>query len=206
MENAFLTGFFLGISLIFAIGAQNAFVFRQGILQKHVFIVALFCAVSDSILICLGVTGISFLIGDIISEFSKILFGFTAIWLFIYGIIRLHAALLNRYTFEELSTEVSSLKAVILILAIFTFANPHVYLDTVILIGSISQQFSGVNIVFYTLGACIASFMWFFGIAYSSKILTPFMQNHRAWQIFDVLIAIIMFIISYNLASLANWF
>ena len=86
---AFATGFFLGISLIFAIGAQNVFVLRHGILQQHVFYIALFCAISDAALITLGVTGISYFFNNFVDKFSSLLFGISSIWLSCYGIIRL---------------------------------------------------------------------------------------------------------------------
>ena len=143
MIQSFLTGFFLGFSLIVAIGAQNTFVLRQGILGQHVFYVALFCAVADALLICIGVAGISFFLNTFISQNSNILFGLSAVWLSGYGAIRLRSALKSNQT---INIEVSKLKGLfptISIAAALTFLNPHVYLDTMILIGSISQQFSG---------------------------------------------------------------
>jgi L-lysine exporter family protein LysE/ArgO len=205
MYTAFLTGFFLGISLIVAIGAQNAFVLRQGILQKHVFKVALFCAISDSILICIGITGISFIAGNFITEHSKLIFGISSLWLFTYGIFRLVSAIKNQYKINEVNNEASNFKSVLTIVTLFTFFNPHVYLDTMILIGSVSQQFKGIYVIYYAIGACFASFIWFFGISYGARILNPLMQKTRSWQIFDILIAIIMFVISFNLASAGNW-
>ena len=145
MMTPLLTGFFLGISLIVAIGAQNAFVLRQGIIGKHVFYVALFCAVSDSLLISFGVTGISIFFNSFINEYSKIFFGLTSLWLFGYGIIRLRSAFKANTIVEIVYADSKSLKSTISILAILTFANPHVYLDTMVLIGSLSQQFTGGN-------------------------------------------------------------
>ena len=89
MLPAFLTGFFLGLSLIVAIGAQNAFVLRQGIIGQHVFYVALFCALSDALLICIGIIGISFFLNNFIAQFSDLLFGFSAIWLAFYGVMKI---------------------------------------------------------------------------------------------------------------------
>ena len=93
MVSAFLTGFFLGLSLIVAIGAQNAFVLRQGILKLHVFHIALFCSISDSILIILGVSGVSYFLDGFIQNNSKIIFGFAALWLLAYGLLRIRSAL-----------------------------------------------------------------------------------------------------------------
>ena len=205
MISAFLTGFFLGISLIVAIGAQNAFVIRQGIIGQHVFYVALFCAVSDTLLISLGVTGISFFLNNFVSEISNLLFIFSAIWLSGYGILRLKAAF-KSYTTLEIEPSLSKgLLPTLSIVAVLTFANPHVYLDTMILIGSVSQQFPGENKLVYALGASLASFVFFFSLAYGAKLLAPKMQSPSSWRILDLLIALIMFTIAIKLAYAGNW-
>jgi len=202
---SFITGFFLGLSLIIAIGAQNTFVLRQGILGQHVFYVALFCALSDALLICIGVAGISFFLNTFINQNSNILFGLSAVWLSGYGAIRLRSALKSNQT---INIEVSKLKGLfptISIAAALTFLNPHVYLDTMILIGSISQQFSGFYKVTFAFGAVLASFVFFFSLAYGAKILSPLMQHQSAWRTLDCLIALIMFTIAFQLASAGNW-
>ena len=201
----FLTGFFLGISLIVAIGAQNAFVLRQGILRQNVFYVALFCSIADTLLIILGIAGISYFFNDFVIENSKIIFGIASLWLFIYGLLRLRSAFRSNLEIIIDNHESSSLLNTISMISVFTFANPHVYLDTMILIGSISQQFLGINKLFFGLGACCASFIWFFGIAYGAHLLNPIMQKPKHWRILDSLIALIMFIIAINLASRGNW-
>ena len=205
MLSAFLTGLFLGLSLIVAIGAQNAFVIRSGILRNHIFYIALFCAISDSLLIILGIAGISFFLKDFINEFSNIIFGFSALWLFSYGLLRIRSALINNYITVDNNSKSSSLLKAISIVAVFTFVNPHVYLDTMILIGSISQQFLDTNRIYFAIGACTASFIWFFSIAYGAKLLTPIMQKPAHWRNLDLLIALIMFVIAFNLASQGNW-
>ena len=205
MLSAFLTGFFLGLSLIVAIGAQNAFVIRSGILRNHIFYIALFCAISDSLLIIIGIAGISFFLKDFIDEFSNLIFGFSALWLFSYGLLRIRSALINNYITVDNNSKSSSLLKAISIVAIFTFVNPHVYLDTMILIGSISQQFLDTNRIYFAIGACTASFIWFFSIAYGAKLLTPIMQKPSHWRNLDLLIALIMFVIAFNLASQGNW-
>ena len=201
MVSALLTGFFLGLSLIVAIGAQNAFVLRQGILRQHVFYVALFCSISDALLIIIGIFGISYFFNSFVHEYSKIMFGFASLWLCIYGFIRLNSVFKGNSNIIESNIKSSSLKNAISITAIFTFANPHVYLDTMILIGSISQQFEDFNRVYFLFGACLASFAWFFGIAYGAQLLTPLMQSPKHWRVLDAFIASIMFIIAYKLAS-----
>ena len=205
MLSAFLTGFFLGFSLILAIGAQNTFVLRQGILGQHVFYVALFCAVSDALLISIGIVGISFFLDNFINQHSSILFVLSAIWLSGYGVIRLLSAFKSNKTIEVKMSESKGLFPTISVVAILTFLNPHVYLDTMILIGSISQQFYGFNKISYALGAILASFIFFFVLAYGARLLNPIMQQPSSWKILDSLIALIMFSIAFNLASAGNW-
>ena len=205
MLQSFLTGFFLGLSLIVAIGAQNAFVLRQGILGQHVFYVALFCALADALLIIIGVAGISFILNSVINEISNILFGFSALWLSGYGILRLNAVFKSDIMIEIDASKSKDLLPTISIAAILTFANPHVYLDTMVLIGSISQQFLGYYKIAFAIGACLASFVFFFSLAYGAKLLEPIMQRPYSWRILDGLIAVIMFTIAFKLASAGNW-
>ena len=129
MFSAFFTGFFLGLSLIVAIGAQNAFVLRHGILRQHVFYIALFCAVSDAALIFLGVTGISFFFNNFVDQFSNILFGISSIWLSGYGIIRLKSVFKSNSSIDIEKTTAKGLFPTLIALFILTFANPHVYLE-----------------------------------------------------------------------------
>ena len=205
MSTAFLTGFLLGLSLIVAIGAQNTFVLRQGILGQHVFYVALFCALSDALLICIGVAGISFFLNNFISQNSNILFALSAVWLVGYGVIRLRSALKSNNTIEIEASTIKGLLPTISVAAVLTFLNPHVYLDTMILIGSISQQFSGFHKIIFTFGAVLASFIFFFSLAYGARLLIPIMTRPFAWKILDGIIALIMFIIAFKLASAGNW-
>ena len=205
MLEPLLIGFFLGLSLIIAIGAQNAFLLRQGILRQHVFYTALFCSIADTFLIILGIGGISYFFNDFVSEHSKVIFGIASLWLILYGLFRIRSAFRSNSSIITNAHESSSLLTTISVVSILTFANPHVYLDTMILIGSISQQFQGFNRAYFAFGACSASFVWFFAIAYGAKLLTPIMQKPRHWRILDSLIAIIMFIIAINLASQGGW-
>ena len=205
MIQSFLTGFLLGLSLILAIGAQNTFILRQGILGQHVFYVALFCALSDALLICIGVAGISFFLNNFISQNLNILFALSAIWLVGYGVIRLRSALKSNNTIEIEASTIKGLLPTISVTAVLTFLNPHVYLDTMILIGSISQQFSGLHKIIFTFGAVLASFIFFFSLAYGARLLIPIMQLPFSWRILDSLIALIMFAIAFQLASAGNW-
>ena len=205
MLMAFSTGFFLGLSLIVAIGAQNSFVLRQGITGQHIFYVALFCALSDSLLITIGVFGVSFFLNNYAPQIINWLFGFSAVWLSGYGILRLKNAFISdaAIEFNELSSK--KLLPTLAILAILTFANPHVYLDTILLIGTISNQFSAENKLAFLLGASLASFVFFFSLGYGARLLTPLMKRPLSWRILDSFIAFIMFTIAFNLASSINW-
>ena len=205
MIPSFLTGFFLGFSLIVAIGAQNTFVLRQGILGQHVFYIALFCALSDTLLISIGVAGISFFLNNFINQNLNILFGLSAVWLAGYGILRLKSVFKSDKTIEIEVSTLNGLFPTISIAAVLTFLNPHVYLDTMILIGSISQQFSGFYKITFALGACLASFVFFFSLAYGAKLLTPVIQRPFSWKILDSLIALIMFTLAIKLAYVGNW-
>jgi L-lysine exporter family protein LysE/ArgO len=205
MLSAFLTGFFLGLSLIVAIGAQNIFVLRQGVLRQHIFYVALFCALSDAFLICIGIVGISFFFNNFVNQFADLLLGFSSIWLASYGAVRLISAFKSNSTIQIETSTPKSLLPTLTILTVLTFANPHVYLDTMVLIGSVSQQFIGNTKILFAIGASLASFVFFFSLAYGAKLLAPIMQKPSSWRTLDFLIALIMFTIAIKLAYAGNW-
>ena len=206
MLSAFLTGFILGFSLILAIGAQNSFVLRQGLMDRHIFAVALFCALSDALLISIGVAGISIFLNNYIDLVSDWLFGISAIWLAGYGLLRLRDAINGKSALISENSSVNGLVSTLSFLVILTFANPHVYLDTVILIGSVSQQFPGNTKLAYVLGASLASFVFFFSLAYGAKFLSPIMQRPIAWRLLDSFIAFVMFILAIKMADAGGWF
>ena len=206
MLSAFLTGFILGFSLILAIGAQNSFVLRQGLMGRHVFIVALFCSISDALLISIGVGGISLFLNNYIDLVSDWLFGISAIWLSGYGLLRLRDAIKGKSAFISKNSSVNGLVSTLSFLSVLTFANPHVYLDTVVLIGSVSQQFPGNTKFAYVFGASIASFVFFFSLAYGAKFLSPIMQRPIAWRLLDSFIAFVMFTLAFKMAQAADWF
>ena len=206
MLSAFLTGFILGFSLILVIGAQNSFVLRQGLMGRHVFTVALFCSLSDAILIIIGVVGISIFLSNFIDLASDWLFAFATIWLTGYGLLRLKDAVKGDSALVAASTVNNGIASTLSFLVILTFANPHVYLDTVILIGSVSQQFPGNTKFAYALGASIASFVFFFSLAYGAKFLSPVMQRPIAWRLLDSFIAFVMFGLAIKMTYIAGWF
>ena len=206
MLSAVLTGFVLGFSLILAIGAQNSFVLRQGLIGRHVFIVALFCSISDALLISIGVAGISIFLSNYIDLVSDWLFSISAIWLLGYGLLRLRDAINGKSVLIAKDSSVNELASTLSFLSVLTFANPHVYLDTVILIGSVSQQFPGNAKLAYVLGASLASFVFFFSLAYGAKFLSPIMQKPIAWRLLDSFIAFVMFILAIKMANAGGWF
>ena len=207
MLSALLTGFILGFSLILAIGAQNSFVLRQGLMGRHVFTVALFCSLSDAVLISIGVAGISIFLNNFINLVSDWLFGISAIWLAGYGLLRLRDAVIGKSVLIAENSSVNGLASTLSFLSVLTFANPHVYLDTVVLIGSVSQQFPDNNTkLAYVLGASMASFVFFFSLAYGAKFLSPVMQRPIAWRLLDSFIAFVMFGLAIKMTYIAGWF
>ena len=203
---AFFTGVAIGFSLILAIGAQNAFVLRQGLLRQHFFAVALFCSLSDAILIAVGVSGVSWFIGDLIKVYSFWVFGAAAVWLMVYGTTHLRSAVRqNRLILDEVQAE-KSLLSVLSTAALFTFGNPHVYLDTVVLIGTMAMKFVPYERVLFAAGASLASFVFFFSLAYGARLLAPKMKNQTTWKILDVMIAVVMFSLALGMLIAGGWF
>jgi L-lysine exporter family protein LysE/ArgO len=203
---AFFTGVAIGFSLILAIGAQNAFVLRQGLLRQHFFAVALFCSLSDAILIAVGVSGVSWFIGDLIKAYSFWVFGAAAVWLMVYGTTHLRSAFRqNQLILDEVQAE-KSLLSVLSTAALFTFGNPHVYLDTVVLIGTMAMKFVPYERVLFAAGASLASFVFFFSLAYGARLLAPKMKNQTTWKILDVMIAVVMFSLALGMLIAGGWF
>ena len=206
MYESLITGLFLGFSLIIAIGPQNIFVLRQGILKKHVFLVAFFCSISDITLIFIGIGGISLILENIIKTYSDFLFGISALWLIFYGIARLSSSVKNKSKLNIDSKENGSTFSILSSLFIITFANPHVYLDTVILIGSVSQQFSGNERYIFGLGSSIASIIFFFSLAYGAKFIIPLIKNSLSWRFLDFFIGTTMLVIAFYLILEISYF
>ena len=197
---SFGTGFALGFSLILAIGAQNAFVLRQGLTRRHVLPVVMFCAVADMLLIVAGVGGVSLLIADIASRHAPALFGLAAIWLAGYGLLRVRSAVMANGAISDGDGVSGQLLPTLVTAAVLTFGNPHVYLDTVLLIGTVSLQFDGTERIAYGAGAATASFVFFFSLGYGATLLAPQMKRPNAWRIFDAMIALVMFGLAIGMA------
>ncbi len=195
----YLSGVGLGASLIMAIGAQNIFVLKQGLRQSHVFLTALTCALCDAILIALGVMGL----GHLVMRYPSLQTGITwagVVFLSIYGLQALHSAYLgqSRLNVDNDTQTVSAGRIVISTLG-FSLLNPHVYLDTVFLLGSIANTHSGMGRWWFGVGAMTASLLWFFGLAYGVRWLIPLFKRPAAWRVLDLAVAGIMLWIAYSL-------
>lgn len=186
---AFLPGLLTGLSLIIAIGAQNAFVIRQGLTRKFVLMVVLVCVFSDITLMAAGVAGLGALIlqvGWLLEVFRW--FGVAYLLWFAYGSVK------SAFKNESLKTSdehSGTRKQVLLAVLAMTWLNPHVYLDTVILVGSIANTFKE-NAWFFGLGAMSGSVIWFFALGYSAKAMSGLMSKPLFWKILDLVIAAIM--------------
>lgn len=194
---ALVPGLLTGLSLIIAIGAQNAFVIRQGLSRSNVLLVVLICAASDALLIFLGTGGLGTLIQSK-PDLLEFIRWFGVLYLTWFGAKAMRSVLSNQ-SLEVGEGTTSSKKAAILSVLGFTFLNPHVYLDTVILLGSIANQFEEDR-WFFALGASIGSFLWFSAIGFGAKAVSRFMSRPIFWKILDSIIAVVMFSVAIFLA------
>ena len=192
----YTSGFLLGLSLIIAIGSQNAFVLKQGLRREHVFIVCLFCAVSDALLISAGVTGF----GAVTARFPQVvtIAKFAGvIFLLGYGLQSLYASARLSHALDTEGQVVTSLKKALLLCIGFTWLNPHVYLDTLVLVGMVST--GADNKLLFALGAISASFCFFFALGYGARLLKPLFIKPKAWNILDALVGILMLYLAWHL-------
>jgi L-lysine exporter family protein LysE/ArgO len=190
MWNAAVAGFALGGGLIVAIGAQNAFVIRQGVLNQYVFWVCLSCSLSDAVLIWGGTWGLAAVLAVLPSLVTIMRYGGAAflIW---YGIKALRRAL-HPVAMGDSARDTASLQSALAMCAAFTWLNPHVYLDTVALVGSIANARPAGEQAPFALGASLASFAWFFAIGYGAKALREPLSRPAVWRGIDFAIAAIM--------------
>jgi L-lysine exporter family protein LysE/ArgO len=190
---ALLTGFATGLGLIIAIGAQNAFVLRQGLRREYVFPIVLFAALSDALLIIVGIAGLGALIQGFPLALEVIRYAGAA-YLTWFGISAVRRAI-KPATLEAASEGKGTLVGALMSIAALTYLNPHVYLDTVILLGGVANQFSDERWVF-GIGAATASFVWFFSLGYFAKFLSRFVSSPKFWRVLDSFIAVVMFTIA----------
>ena len=194
MEAA-VAGFALGLSLIIAIGAQNAFVLRQGLLGAHVFAVSLACALSDALLITAGVGGFG-LIADAAPWTMVWMRWGGAAFLTVYGALALHSAWRGGHALRAAKATETGLAATLATCLALTWLNPHVYLDTVVLLGSVSADYPGLP---FAAGAVTASFVFFFALGYGAALLRPIFARPAPWRVLDAGIAAVMWSIAASL-------
>ena len=187
-------GFFTGLSLILAIGAQNIFVIEQGLKKQYVFLVCLICSISDLILIFLGL---------FLFEYFKVLFTKNVelifnILLFIFLIYFIYSKVMSLYKKSDISFDnnLLSLKNITLKTLGFTYLNPHVYSDTVFFLGNFSKNFLIINKYYFGIGAAIASFLFFFSLGYLAKFFSNYLINSNLWKAINFFIIIFMTILS----------
>ena len=193
---SYLAGLGTGLSLILAIGAQNAFVLKQGLLRQHVFATCLFCALSDALLIALGVGGMTSVAAAAPWLLAAMKWGGVA-FLILYGARSFAAALRGGETLRPEGRR-ASLAATLATIAALTWLNPHVWLDTVVLLGAISAQWP--SHLGFALGAMTGSFVFFFALGYGARLLAPVFARPRAWQWLEAGVGAIMWAIAARLA------
>lgn len=201
MITIFLKGMVLGASLIIAIGLQNAFILRQGIKNRHIFACALTASLVDVFLIGCGVLGFGYLIEQHPALINWITWGGAA-FLFVYGL----KSFISAFKTDQMTGERAkgmlkdgSVKETVLIILGISLLNPHVYLDTVVLIGGLSASYGEVGKYWFGGGAMLASFIWFFALGYGARLLSPLFAKPKAWQILDILIGTTMWGIAVSL-------
>lgn len=201
MDNAaFTTGLLLGATLIIAIGAQNAFVLRQGLRREHVLAIVVFCILSDVLLITTGVAGLAEILGSAPALTMALTIG-GIVFLLAYGLRALRSAFRSRALDASESRQSLRLRTAIAQAAGFTFLNPHVYLDTVLLLGSIGARHPPDARAWFIGGAALASIGWFSALGFGARMLTPVFASSNAWKVLDTLVGLTMLAIAASLAS-----
>lgn len=196
---SFIEGFLMGAGLIIAIGAQNAFVLKQGIIGKHRSVVALICALSDALLITVGIAGMGYIFSSHPLVTRTVSIG-GAVYLAWFAFRCFRSAIkgelmdINSYGNSSIS-----IRNIIITTLALTYLNPHVYLDTVVMLGGFGAARPPEIRPFFGFGAVTASFVWFFALAYSGKIIAPIFKKQAAWRILDSIIGIVMIYITVKL-------
>ena len=193
----FIQGFGTSGVLIVAIGAQNVFVLSQGVRRNHHLIIALICIICDAVFITAGVTGFGTAVSTSPTLSQWVAWG-GAGFLIIYGLGSLRSAL-GSGRLDTSNRPVRSLKAAIITTLAVTLLNPHFYLDTVILLGSVSSQFNGENRLYFWIGAISASTLWFISLSLGGQVLAPLFKKQISWRILDSLVCVTMWTIAVSL-------
>lgn len=190
LPSSLILGFATGLSLIVAIGSQNAFVLRQGIRREHVLLTMILCIVSDCVLIWAGVNGVGFIVQRAPWILTVARVG-GALFLLTYSLLALRRAISPGVLVANQLTSSATAWSVAATTLILTWLNPHVYIDTVLLLGSIGVA-QGHGAPAFALGAMLASAIWFTALGYAARFLSRFFASAKAWRILDALIAICM--------------
>ena len=188
---AALAGLGFGLSLIVAIGAQNAYVLRQGLRKEHVFVIVAICALSDAALIAVGVAGL----GAIIQQLEWLLLLIEVIggvFLCTYGVMAAKRAWKPEVLNTDTGGAAISLKVAVGTVLALTYLNPHVYLDTVLLLGSVAGTYEA-NRWWFAVGAMLGSILWFSTLGFGARLLAPVFKKPTAWRVLDAIIAVVMF-------------
>ncbi|OWV82683.1 amino acid transporter [Rhizobium sp. R635] len=193
----YITGLMMGLSLIVAIGAQNAFILRQGLRNEHVFAVCLTCALSDAALILLGVTSLQ-QIATLLPWLDPVMRYGGAVFLAWYGAKSLYSAFRSNAALTVTEATTASFRQTLATCLALTWLNPHVYLDTVVLLGTISTRYPGQQAAF-AAGAVTGSFLFFFALGYGATRLRPIFSKPSSWRMLETLVAFTMWIIAFKL-------
>lgn len=192
-----LAGMGFGLSLIIAIGAQNAFVLRQGLRKEHVLLIVAICAISDATLIAVGVAGL----GTLIQQLQWLLLIIELVgglFLITYGVMAAKRAIKPEALTADIGGAPLSLKTAALTVLALTWLNPHVYLDTVLLLGSIAGTYGELR-WWFGIGAMVGSVLWFSALGFGARLLAPLFRKALAWRILDVIIAVVMLSLGLSL-------
>ncbi len=191
-----MPGFALGLSLILAIGAQNAFVLRQGLRRAHVGAVVLTCAASDAVLIAAGVAGFGWLV-EAAPWIAPVMTWGGAAFLVVYGALSFRNAARGGETLEGAGQGAGTRRAAVATCLVLTWANPHVYLDTVVLLGSVASTYPDPAL--FGAGAVAASFTFFAALGYGARALSPLFARARAWRVLDAVVGATMWALALML-------
>lgn len=201
MLDIYLKGFIVTISLIVAIGAQNAYILKLGLLKQYVLLAVSLCILFDFILISLGVFGLGYFI-----QGNQLLINIIAIigiiFLCVYAILSFKSALKNESLQIDGNVKTNPIKQVITLILVFTFLNPHTYLDTILLIGGIGANIENSLKIYFLLGAVSASAIWFFSLGFGARFLIPLFKKPITWKLLDISIGFLMLFIAYSLKDL----
>ena len=200
-----LLGFFTGLSLILALGAQNVYVIEQGLKRQYIFIVCIICSVSDLILIFFGIFLFEYF-NDFFSNEIELIFNILLFFFLIYFIFTKIKANYRSVSFK-INNEKYNLKNILFKTLAFTYLNPHVYSDTVFFLGNLSKNFELTDKYYFGIGASISSLIFFFSLGYLSKLMSNYLKSEKIWKIINYFIIIFMSLIAlYVLSEIFNFY